>query len=153
MFAEKLKGARVKAGLSHAELAAKCGLHERTVKRYELGQREPGPDNQKCLLEACMLPNEFEFEPDIKHRKPRCRPVDTLAVGVHTRFDVPMEIVKGCADSALTAQSELSKMGKHFTNGQRIFALAEMMARVYSLAAETERELENMRAEFLQAII
>ncbi len=40
-FAEKLKNARKKAGLSQAALAEKAGISPRTLQNYEMGKRYP----------------------------------------------------------------------------------------------------------------
>lgn len=54
---EKLKAARLKAGLTQTELAKKIGISQQAVARYENGGIEPRASMLKRLAEAlyCMM--------------------------------------------------------------------------------------------------
>ena len=51
-FADRLRDFRKKAGLSQSELAYLVGVHEATIRRWELQQRQPHSDEIKKLAEA-----------------------------------------------------------------------------------------------------
>ena len=59
--ARALKYARVKAGLSQRELAAKAGLPQSTVGRIESGAVDPRFETLAALLRACGY--DLEVEP------------------------------------------------------------------------------------------
>ena len=48
----KLKEWRTKSGLSQFELSEKAGVHENTIRRWELGQREPRASEIAKLCEV-----------------------------------------------------------------------------------------------------
>ena len=48
----KLKDWRTKSGLSQFELSEKAGVHENTIRRWELGQREPRASEIAKLCEV-----------------------------------------------------------------------------------------------------
>ena len=52
MFGEKLKAARLAAGLTQEELAARCGLKKQSISRYENSEREPNIRIAKMLADA-----------------------------------------------------------------------------------------------------
>ena len=49
---EKLKAARLAAGLTQAQLAEKVGCQQRDISRWENGLREPVASTLKKLAEA-----------------------------------------------------------------------------------------------------
>ena len=49
---EKLKSARLAAGLTQGQLAEKVGCQQRDISRWEAGQREPKATNLKKLALA-----------------------------------------------------------------------------------------------------
>lgn len=46
---KNLKKLRERAGLNHTELAAKVGVSERTIRRWEDGKNIPHPERMKKL--------------------------------------------------------------------------------------------------------
>ncbi|MGE3619152.1 MAG: multiprotein-bridging factor 1 family protein [Acidimicrobiia bacterium] len=50
-----LRAARLRAGLSQAELARRSGVPRTVVNAYERGQREPGADSVERLLAAAGI--------------------------------------------------------------------------------------------------
>ena len=49
---EKLKAARIAAGMTQTQLAEAAGLKQRDVSRYESGKHEPGALTLKRLAQA-----------------------------------------------------------------------------------------------------
>ena len=58
MFGDKLKNARLAAGLTQEELAAKCGMKKQSISRYENSEREPNIRTAKKLADALNIPLE-----------------------------------------------------------------------------------------------
>ena len=54
---EKLKAARLAAGLSQKELAEKVGCYQKDISRWENCEREPTASNLRKLADAigCMI--------------------------------------------------------------------------------------------------
>lgn len=51
-FKDRLKDARIKAGLTQAELAAKASVTTRTIQNYEMGTRRPNSNTVADLASA-----------------------------------------------------------------------------------------------------
>lgn len=49
---EKLKAARLAAGLTQAQLAERLGIPQSSIARYEAGAREPLASTLKSMAEA-----------------------------------------------------------------------------------------------------
>ena len=49
---EKLKAARIAAGMTQTQLAEAAGLQQRDVSRYESGKHEPGALTLKRMAQA-----------------------------------------------------------------------------------------------------
>ena len=49
---EKLKAARIAAGMTQQQLAAAAGLTQKDISRYESGKHEPGALTLKRLAQA-----------------------------------------------------------------------------------------------------
>lgn len=58
-FSEKIKNARLAAGISQRELAEKTGLSKRTIQNYEMGARIPkSRDTYEILAKALGIKEE-----------------------------------------------------------------------------------------------
>ena len=57
-FAERLKELRKKAGLTQEQLAEIIGIHEATIRRWELSQRQPRMDEIKKLAQALNVTDD-----------------------------------------------------------------------------------------------
>ena len=55
-FGQRLRAFRKKAGLTQEDLSEKVGVHEITVRRWELGQRQPRIEEVKKIAEALHVP-------------------------------------------------------------------------------------------------
>jgi transcriptional regulator with XRE-family HTH domain len=55
MFGEKLKTARLAAGMTQEELAEKCGMKKQSISRYENSEREPNIRTAKKLADALNI--------------------------------------------------------------------------------------------------
>ena len=55
-FAQRLRKLREKAGFTQEQLAELIGVHEATIRRWELSQRQPRLEEIKKLAEALNLP-------------------------------------------------------------------------------------------------
>ena len=49
---EKLRAARLAAGMTQGQLAEKVGCHQKDISRWENGQREPVASTLKKLAQA-----------------------------------------------------------------------------------------------------
>lgn len=58
MFGDKLKTARLAAGLTQEELAERCGMKKQSISRYENSEREPNIRTAKKLADALNVPLE-----------------------------------------------------------------------------------------------
>ncbi len=57
-FAERLKELRKKAGITQEQLAEIIGIHEATIRRWELSQRQPRMDEIKKLAQALNVTDD-----------------------------------------------------------------------------------------------
>lgn len=53
-----IKAARIAAGLTQAQLAAKCDIATITIRQYESGKRQPRYEQLECLADALDVPLE-----------------------------------------------------------------------------------------------
>lgn len=65
-FGANLKALRKKAGLSQPELAYLVGVHETTIRSWELNDRQPTVDNVKKLAEALGVSEQQLLAPDMR---------------------------------------------------------------------------------------
>ena len=63
--AQVIREARVRAGLTQAELAARLGRERAQVARWEIGAQEPSFANLRSVVEACG----FAFRVEIAERE------------------------------------------------------------------------------------
>jgi len=63
-----LRRARLRAGMSQAELARRAGVSQPVVSAYECGRREPGLDMLRRLVEASGHDLTIELAPHAVHR-------------------------------------------------------------------------------------
>ncbi|MFL5937163.1 MAG: helix-turn-helix domain-containing protein [Gaiellaceae bacterium] len=59
--AQIIRAARVKAGLTQAELAQRLGRDRAQVARWELGGQEPSFENLRAAVEACGFVLKLEI--------------------------------------------------------------------------------------------
>ena len=63
--AQVIREARLRAGLTQAELAARLGRERAQVARWEIGAQEPSYANLRSVVEACG----FAFRVEIAERE------------------------------------------------------------------------------------
>jgi transcriptional regulator with XRE-family HTH domain len=63
--AQIIRAARLKAGLTQAELAERLGRDRAQVARWEIGGQEPSFENLQAVVEACG----FELRVEIAERE------------------------------------------------------------------------------------
>jgi len=51
--AQVIRAARLKAGLTQAEVAARMGRERAQIARWEIGGQEPSFENVRAVVEAC----------------------------------------------------------------------------------------------------
>jgi len=76
-FAQKLKTAREKAGLSQYALAKLSGLSKQALSNLELGNREPSWETVQRLVGALGVSCEVFSDPDLK-QGPEVKSAKTL---------------------------------------------------------------------------
>jgi transcriptional regulator with XRE-family HTH domain len=59
--AQIIREARLKAGLTQAELAARLGRERAQVARWEIGGQEPSFENLQSVVEACGFTLRIEI--------------------------------------------------------------------------------------------
>lgn len=66
--AQLIREARLRAGLTQAELAARLGRERAQVARWEIGAQEPSFANLRSVIEACGFTLRVEVvEPEETH--------------------------------------------------------------------------------------
>lgn len=59
--AQVIRAARLKAGLTQAEVAARMGRERAQIARWEIGGQEPSFENVRAVVEACGFTLEVEI--------------------------------------------------------------------------------------------
>jgi transcriptional regulator with XRE-family HTH domain len=59
--AQIIREARLKAGLTQAELAARLGRERAQIARWEIGGQEPSFENLRSVVEACGFALRIEI--------------------------------------------------------------------------------------------
>ena len=59
--AQIIREARLKAGLTQAELAARLGRERAQIARWEIGGQEPSFENLRSVVEACGFSLRIEI--------------------------------------------------------------------------------------------
>lgn len=59
--AQVIRAARLKAGLTQAEVAARMGRERAQIARWEIGGQEPSFENVRAVVEACGFALEVEI--------------------------------------------------------------------------------------------
>ena len=101
LFAEKLKTARKKAGLTQKELADKAGMHPSVIARYEAGGAMPRQKAIDKLLNAIEVSSET-FKPPMYSAK--------LTIGVN----VPLHSL----DESILKTMEIKKAIKEIDDAE-----------------------------------
>lgn len=70
LFGNKLRAARLSAGLTQEELAERCGMKKQNVSRYETSDREPNVRTAKKMADALGVTLE-DLITDIEKPAPR----------------------------------------------------------------------------------
>jgi transcriptional regulator with XRE-family HTH domain len=77
--AHLIREARLRAGLTQSELAARLGRERAQVARWEIGAQEPSFANLRSVIEACG----FAFRVEIRERE------ETLELDAELQESVP----------------------------------------------------------------
>lgn len=82
--AEKIRQYRLARGLTQKALGEKCGINEVTIRKYELGDRNPKPDQLQKIADALEVSIFAFLDIDLKN----ARDIVTLLLKMDDFFDI-----------------------------------------------------------------